>query len=497
MRVLLDTNIVIHHEAGTADTPDIDILFKWLDKIHAEKCIHPVTIEEMARLKDPEAGNARGINSENYSELKTLSAFEGQIKSVSDNVDNNGNDVNDSRILNEIFTGRIEYLISEGRKIHYKAGLLGISEKVFTIDAFLEKVTAEYPDLTDYKVLAVKKEYFHNINLEDVFFDSFREDYNAFDMWFRKKGDEIAYVCYQDKALSAFLFVKTELDDENYSDIVPAFPKAKRLKIGTFKVTSNGYKIGERFLKIIIDNALSRKVEEIYVTIFDKRPEQQRLIELLKDWGFVYYGIKTTENGKEKVFVKPFKSVSADRGNPRMTYPFTSDDSNVYIVPIHPEYHTELFPDSVLRTESPLDFVENQPYRNALKKVYISRSWERGMQPGDLIVFYRTGSIYTGVVTTVGVVESVVTEIPDVDTFVAQCRKRSVFTDEELREHWYYSVQHPFIVNFLYVGSFGRRPILKWLNEKKIIPDIANMPRGFRKISRQDFATIVEYSRTK
>lgn len=166
-----------------------------------------------------------------------------------------------------------------------------------------------------------------------------------------------------------------------------------------------------------------------------------------------------------------------------MTYPFTSDDSNVYIVPIHPEYHTELFPDSVLRTESPLDFVENQPYRNALKKVYNSRSWERGMQPGDLIVFYRTGSIYTGVVTTVGVVESVVTEIPDVDTFVAQCRKRSVFTDEELREHWYYSVQHPFIVNFLYVGSFGRRPILKWLNEKKIIPDIANMPRGFRKLA--------------
>lgn len=497
MRVLLDTNIVIHREANKGGNRDIGILFKWLDKIHAEKCIHPISVEELSRFKDPEAVDVMGIKLDNYNELKTTASFEGKIKAISDQLDSNGNDVNDSRILNEVYEGRVDYLISEDRKIHKKALLLNIPEKIFTINDFLEKVTAEHPDLIDYKVLAVKKEYFGNISLADPFFDSFREDYKGFDSWFKKKSDEIAYVCYQDGILSAFLFVKTEFENENYSDIAPPFISKKRLKIGTFKVTSNGYKIGERFLKIIFDNAFSRKVDEIYVTIFDKRPEQQRLIELLQDWGFTHHGIKATENGKELVFVKPFKSILADRDNPRLTYPFTSDDSDVYIVSIYPEYHTELFPDSVLRTESPLDFVENQPHRNALRKVYISRSREKGMKPGDLIVFYRTGGIYAGVATTVGIIESVVTDIPDVDTFISLCRKRSVFTDEELKAHWNYnSRQRPFIVNFLYAGSFRKRPNLKWLNETGIIPDITNMPRGFHKISRRDFVTIVEYSRT-
>jgi hypothetical protein len=82
--------------------------------------------------------------------------------------------------------------------------------------------------------------------------------------------------------------------------------------------------------------------------------------------------------------------------NPKLTFPFLSKESDVYIVPIYPEYHTELFPDSILRTESPKNFTENEPHRNALSKVYISRSHEKNLKPGDLIVFYRTGGIYQG-----------------------------------------------------------------------------------------------------
>src|SRR5690606_2341249 len=125
---------------------------------------------------------------------------------------------------------------------------------------------------------------------------------------------------------------------------------------------------------------------------------------------------------------------------PKLTFPFLSKKSNVWIVPIKPEYHTELFPDSILKTESPKDFVENEPYRNALSKVYISKSTERNLNSGDLVVFYRTGvsgnALHTGVVTTIGIIESVVTEIPDETTFLKLCRKRSVFTDEQLKELW-------------------------------------------------------------
>ncbi len=506
MKALLDTNIIIHREANKIINQDIGYLFNWLDKLKIEKCIHPLTVLEINKYKDSNTVKTMNIKIENYNELKTQAPFEGKIIEVSKQVDNNDNDVIDSKILNEIYYGRVDFLISEDKKIHTKAQLLGISEKVFTIDAFLEKVVAENPDLLDYKVLAVKKQYFGEIDLKDLFFDSFREDYNGFDDWFNRKSDEISYVCFQDNQLSAFLFLKVEDETENYSDILPVFSKRKRLKIGTFKVTSNGYKIGERFLKIIFDNAFKQKVEEIYVTIFDKRSEQKRLISLLEDWGFELYGTKVTKNGTENVYTKEFTrdNIVINHDNPKLTFPYLSRESNIYIVPVYPDYHTELFPDSILRTESPKDFVENEPHRNALSKVYISRSVERDLKSGDLIVFYRTGGYHAGVVTTVGVVESVITGIKDEKDFVSLCRKRSVFSNDELKKHWNYNpnkkpehlINRPFIVNFLYSYSFPKRPNLKWLNENGIIPDINDMPRGFRKISRESFNKIIRYSQS-
>ncbi len=41
MRVLLDTNILIHREASTVVPQDIGQLFFWLDKLKNEKCVHP------------------------------------------------------------------------------------------------------------------------------------------------------------------------------------------------------------------------------------------------------------------------------------------------------------------------------------------------------------------------------------------------------------------------------------------------------------------------
>lgn len=496
MKVLLDTNIIIHREASKVINQDIGILFNWIDKLKYEKYIHPATVEELNRNKDPQTVATMAIKTGSYNLIRNLAPTSQILEQVSKQIDTVANDENDTKILNEVFCDRVDILISEDKKIHTKALLLGIADKVFKIDQFLEKVTAENPDLVNYKVLAVKKVDFGQVNLQDSFFDSFREDYPGFDKWFNKKADETAYVCYSNDILSAFLYIKIEDENENYSDIEPTFKKKKRLKIGTLKVASNGFKIGERFLKIIFDNALQYNVTEIYVTIFDKRPEQIRLISLLEEWGFNYFGIKTTATGNEKVYVKNFdRTQEINLLQPKKTFPFVSSQSKVYIVPIYPQYHTELFPDSILRTESPINFTENEPHRNALSKVYISRSYLRNLKAGDIIVFYRTGGIYQGVATTYGIVESIIDNIPDETTFIQSCRKRSVFTDQQLSEHWNYRKNDkPFIVNFIYAYSFRKRPNLKWLNENGIIPDILDMPRGFREISREDFLKIANYS---
>jgi len=291
MRILLDTNIIIHREANTIQNAGIGTLFNWLDKLHYTKCVHPTTIAEIQKHTDPRVVRTMAIKLANYNELKTEAPISSAIQAVSVRYDRNENDVNDTKILNEVHAGRVDFLITEDRKIHKKAAELEIADRIFTIESFLEKVNAENPALTDYKVLRVKKVLFGQLDLADPFFDSFREDYQGFDNWFRKKSDEFAYACKSETGLIlAFLFLKREGPDENYSDISPAFPRKRRMKIGTFKVVLNGFKLGERFMKIVFDNALKAKVEEIYVTIFPNTVEQKRLIGLLEDWGFSQYG---------------------------------------------------------------------------------------------------------------------------------------------------------------------------------------------------------------
>ena len=282
-----------------------------------------------------------------------------------------------------------------------------------------------------------------------------------------------------------------EREDEDYSNISPSFSRKKRLKIGTFKVALNGFRLGERFVKIVFDNALRIGIEEIYVTTFTNRIEQQRLVNLLRDYGFVLHGYKARDSQKEEVYVRCFTRV-ANRTSPSLTCPFFSTAGTAFIVPIYPQYHTELFPDSILRNESPDDFVENEPHRNAIRKVYISRSIERNLRSGDVIVFYRTGGFYESVVTTVGIVESTVTNIPNENDFIRLCRKRSVFSDQDLSKQWNYSRHNrPFIVNFLYAYSFPKRVNMKRLIEIGVISDIDSAPRGFEPITPQNFRDIL------
>jgi hypothetical protein len=258
----------------------------------------------------------------------------------------------------------------------------------------------------------------------------------------------------------------------------------------------NGYKLGERFLKIIFDNAINYRVDEIYVTLFHKSEEHDRLIGLLTDWGFSLHGLKNTPTGDEEVYTKDLHQ-DPDAIKPKNAYPFITKNRRFFIVPIYPEYHTELLPDSILNTESPDDYIESEPHRNAIQKVYISRSFNRDLSSGDVIVFYRTGGIYKSVVTTLGVVDEVIDGIGGEDQFINICRKRSIFDDDELKKHWNYNTRYrPFVVNFLYLYSFPKRPNMQKLIEMGVIKDIHSAPRGFEQITQEQFEKILEASET-
>jgi len=220
------------------------------------------------------------------------------------------NDKRDTTILNEMYLGRVDVLITEDRGLARKAARLGVADRLFTIDAFLEKVIAENPALVDYRVLSVRKVLFAHVNPGDTFFDSFRAEYPDFGRWFYRKSQEPAYVCLDGVRVAAFLYLKVENQREPYHNIQPVFTPKKRLKIGTLKVELNVFKLGERFLKIVFDNAIVQRVDEIYVTIFPHSIVQQRLIQLLEDFGFRRHGEKRNPYGTELVYVRDMAPAS-------------------------------------------------------------------------------------------------------------------------------------------------------------------------------------------
>ncbi len=493
MKALLDTNIIIHREASRVINQDVGILYRWLERAKYTKCVHSLTIAEIERYKNQQTVDTFQIKLDSYEQIEIPSPIQAEVKAVSDKIDVNENDKNDTQLLNEVFVGRVDILITEDKKIRKKAVELGIDDRVFTIDSFLEKTFAEHPDLVNYKVLNVQKLKFGRINLDDDFFMSLKEDYAGFDKWFIKKFDEEAYITINSNngLLLSFLYLKVEDKDENYTDISPVFVRKKRLKVGTFKVINNGFRLGERFMKIIFDNALKNKVDEIYVTIFDKRDEQRRLIDLLEQWGFVLWGKKNNE----LVYVRDF-SKTTNENKLKQCYPYISRNTDCYIVPIYPDYHTELLPDSILNTESPEEFIEDFPHRNGINKVYVSRALTPHPKKGDVLVFYRTGGYYKSVVSTIGVAQEVQYNFKDEDDFVLYCRKSSVFPEDQLRAMWRYSKTKPFVVRFLYIYSFPHRINMKELIDLQVLSGINDAPRGFKLITKEQLKKILNATKS-
>jgi predicted nucleic acid-binding protein len=499
-RVLLDTNVVIHRENDKASNYSIGHLYRWLDKLKYDKIIHQYTIDEISKYEDEERQESLSIKFNAYDIIKTIKTPTKDFLSVVGKNDDTPNDKIDNCLIFEVYSNRVDILITEDKNMLIKAKLLGIRQKVFSINEFIAFSTAQYPQLIEYKMLAVKKEYFGNIDANSHFFDGFKRDYKEFSKWFSKKCDDEAYICKNDMGdLLGFLYIKPEDEKESYGDITPVLSPKKRLKIGTFKIESTGFRLGERFIKIIFDNAIQYNVDEIYVTMFEGRKELSALSDLISRWGFCKHGIKHTDNGDETVFVKRMKIYNSAL-SVKANYPNILYDKQKFVLPILPQYHTTLLPDSKLNTENEIDFLGMQPHRYALEKVYISFSFERNIRAGDIIVFYRPGLTrnrkkYESVLTTIGIVDNIFCEFSSKDDFFRHCQNRTVFSTNELNDFWNKKRESLLVVKFIFVKSLHTRLTLEFLWNENIIP-APNGPRPFTKITDGQFDKILTESKT-
>lgn len=140
MKILFSIPISLFIEKQTKYTNQKLVNFSnGSDNLKYSKYIHPLTVEELERYKDPNALDTMSIKIKSYNLLKHQAPLGAEILKVSKKVDNQDNDINDTQILNEVYEGRVDILISEDKKIHTKANLLGIADKVYKIESFLEK----------------------------------------------------------------------------------------------------------------------------------------------------------------------------------------------------------------------------------------------------------------------------------------------------------------------------------------------------------------------
>lgn len=277
----------------------------------------------------------------------------------------------------------------------------------------------------------IKKKTFYDINLNDKFFDSLKEDYNTFIDWFNRKLNEPVYVVYdKNNELQGFLYIKNEHGP--VKDVTPPINAEHILKVGTFKIDAHNTKLGERFIKKIFDYALHWRVSHIYITIFK---HHVGLIELLKIYGFKEYGVKNN-NKDELVFLKDFISLT---GNTNFDYPVINASSNKWILSVTPQYHSNLFPDSILKTEASA-IINDISFTNSIHKVYIGRAYAMSeIKAGDTLVIYRPAekgksSWFCSVVTSLCVVEEIRprTSFKSEKEFLDYAKPYSVFDEKDL-----------------------------------------------------------------
>jgi hypothetical protein len=329
---------------------------------------------------------------------------------------------------------------------------------------------------------------FSEIDLNDPFFDSLKEDYPGFEEWFNRKSGERAYVLYnQESKLDAFLYLKIEQGPIH--DVNPPLLNKRLMKIGTFKINPHGTRLGERFIKKALDSAVYENVEGIYVTAF---PKHDVLIELFLKYGFIKLAEKESSNGTELVFWKTLKEF---KSNVLLDYPRLSQrGKGKYLLSIFPEFHTRLFPDSILRNER-FDAIEDVSHTNSIHKVFISSAPVSRLQSEDIIIIYRTSdgvgpAKYRSVATSICVVEALKSksEFKDQQEFVDYCRKFSVYSVDELKE-LYEKKKRLYVIKMTYNVALRKR-----VTRERLINEVGIDPSDrwtFIEITDNQFDTIL------
>lgn len=426
IRVLLDSNIVIAHEAlshnADAHAQIADALIHLLRDLGFSVLVSAGSVADFASAPpDLRADRARTL-AKHYHVLKPVET-PAHLRAVFPPGELSPNDQADLQVLSTFATGVADWLITQDSKLAARAKRAGVQD-VFSAEEALEWLTSwRPPGLPNAAIAQIVAPY--TINLTAPIFNSLRADYSGFDVWWRSKvvsGDRHTILIGEERSPAGIAVLKDESDD-------PFGLGPRVLKICTFKIeeSSQQFRLGELLLRAVIDYVTARNIPVAYLTAF---PSKKPLTDWLGYFGFSE--ITTTEDG-ESVFAKHLRPPDGAPVLPPLEHAITYGPRSLrinraHVVPIQSRYHRRIFPDSHAQTS----LLSNEPCGNAIRKAYLCHAPTRLIQPGDALLFLHTGD-GPSAVDTVGVVEATLAS-RDPAEIVSFVRNRTVYSIHEIQE---------------------------------------------------------------
>jgi GNAT superfamily N-acetyltransferase len=428
---LIDTNVFLTLEpfgSGASSEP-FNEAAAFSRRVHEHGhriALHTGTREDIGRDHDVERGAQHLKALEKYVVLSDVPPSPALLAASSGGSEN---DRVDALIASALEANAVDYLVTEDKGLRSRVGraapalerrVLGLAEAVELLEQ-LHPLAPEPPPL-------VEKRPCYALSLDDPIFGSIRDDYNGFDRWFTdncQRGHREAFVIDGGDSLAGICILKDE-DEEEYG--LPS----NRMKLCTLKIAEphRRQRYGALLVKAALDNAVTRDLSGLYVTVFDKHTE---LIGLLLDLGFELEPAVTALG--ELVLWRPLVPPSGVEAqldgfefNRRYGPRNLKLDVPMHIVPIEPRWEERLFPEGRVQ----LDLLpENAACGNDLRKAYLSHSGSRQLARGDIVLFYRSGDLRA--IRFIAVVEDTMRTC-DSGELVSFVGTRTVYTANEIEE---------------------------------------------------------------
>ena len=426
IRILLDTNVLIAAESDEEPrhprAADAAELLSLAARLGHTVCLASTVRDDLARHADEAHRQRRHWQLQRYHVLEPITVPPGfrERAGYPPNVGPNG--LVDMTLLLALERSAAQWLVTEDQPLHGHARQLDLADRTFSIADAIDVLRrqVESPLL----IPAVQEIKGFQLDVDDPIFDDFDPAYKVKE-WVRAKVAPEHRPCLvigEPGQLDSLVILNHEREQ-------PWSLPAPTLKVCTFKVAeaARGVKRGELLLWAIFQHARRNRYESIFVEVF---AHEQALIAMLESFGFVDLAVSTSRDD-ERVYAKRLRPTpGADVLDPLAHNiahgPGTLRPQRIFLIPIVPHWHASLFPvaDEQLSLMPGLT-----DHGNAIRKAYLCHSPSRQLEPGDVLLFYRTHQDQQ--VRAVGVVEQTLVS-SDPARILEFTGRRTVYTPVEV-----------------------------------------------------------------